>query len=41
LPAEAIGDRSPSAHEASLFDMNNRYGDVLPLKTVLDELARY
>lgn len=41
LPAEAIGDRSPSAHEASLFDMNNRYGDVLPLKTVLDELDRY
>lgn len=40
VPAEAIGDRSNSAHQASLFDIDNRYGDVLPMETVLNELER-
>lgn len=38
VPAEAIGDRSQTAHEASLFDINNRYGDVMPLDAVLNDL---
>jgi nicotinamidase-related amidase len=28
VPAEAVGDRSPSAHDAALFDIDARFGDV-------------
>ncbi len=39
VPAEAVGDRSRTAHEANLFDVHARYGDVLPLREVLEQLA--
>lgn len=39
VPLEAVGDRSRSAHEAALFDIDNRYADVMPLQQVLDHLA--
>ncbi|GLW21774.1 isochorismatase family protein [Microbispora triticiradicis] len=38
VPREAVGDRSPSAHAANLFDIDARYGDVLPEAEVLDHL---
>lgn len=38
VPAEAVGDRSPSAHAANLFDIDARYGDVEPLDAVLEHL---
>lgn len=39
VPAEAVGDRSQSAHLASLFDIDARYADVMPLQEVLEHLA--
>jgi isochorismate hydrolase len=32
---EAVGDRSVSAHEQSLFDMNAKYADVCSLDDTL------
>jgi nicotinamidase-related amidase len=37
VPREAVGDRSPSAHEANLFDIDARIGDVVSV----DEVLRY
>lgn len=34
---DAVADRSPSAHEANLFDIDNRYADVVPS----DEVKAY
>lgn len=38
LPAEAIGDRAEGPHDASLFDINAKYGDVVPLDEALEYL---
>jgi nicotinamidase-related amidase len=38
VPREAVGDRSASAHEANLFDIDARYADVVPLANVLEQL---
>jgi nicotinamidase-related amidase len=38
VPREAVGDRLESAHEASLFDIDFKYGDVVPLEDALAEL---
>jgi len=35
VPRECVGDRHPAPHEANLFDINAKYGDVLPLAAVL------
>ena len=40
VPREAVGDRNQAAHEANLFDMDAKYGDVLPLNEVLELLDR-
>lgn len=40
VPKEAVGDRSPSAHAANLFDINARYADVLPLREVVSYLEQ-
>ena len=40
VPREAVGDRNPAAHEANLFDMDAKYGDVLRLSDVRALLAR-
>jgi maleamate amidohydrolase len=37
--SEAVGDRSVSAHEQSLFDLNAKYADVVSLQTTLDYLG--
>jgi maleamate amidohydrolase len=36
VPREAVGDRSASAHEANLFDIDARYGDIVGVDEVLD-----
>ncbi|GAC1434965.1 MAG: N-carbamoylsarcosine amidohydrolase [Ktedonobacteraceae bacterium] len=38
VPLEAVGDRSLAAHNANLFDMDAKYGDVVALNRVLDYL---
>jgi maleamate amidohydrolase len=40
VPAEAVGDRSPSAHAANLFDIDARYADVEPVQDVLRTLSQ-
>lgn len=42
VPREAVGDRNPSAHEANLYDIDTKYGDVVSVGDVvahLEELA--
>ncbi len=36
VPEECVGDRSISAHKASLFDIQMKFGDVMRLEEVLD-----
>ena len=38
IPREAVGDRNHDAHEANLYDMDTKYGDVVSLKDVLGNL---
>ena len=38
VPREAVGDRSWSAHEGALFDINARFADVVPLAEVVERL---
>jgi nicotinamidase-related amidase len=39
VPREAVGDRNPSAHEANLYDIDTKYGDVVSVHEVLEHLA--
>ena len=42
VPREAVGDRNPAAHDASLYDIDLKYGDVVSLDEcveALEELA--
>jgi maleamate amidohydrolase len=41
VPREAVGDRNPDAHEANLYDIDAKYGDVLPLDEVLAQLEQF
>jgi nicotinamidase-related amidase len=38
VPREAVGDRNPAAHEANLYDIDAKYGDVVPLDVVLADV---
>jgi len=38
VPLECVGDRAQEPHEANLFDIGSKYGDVLPLREVLEYL---
>ena len=38
VPEECSGDRAPGPHEANLFDMNQKYADVLPNDEVVSYL---
>jgi maleamate amidohydrolase len=33
---EAVGDRAPAPHEANLFDIDSKYGDVVGIEEALD-----
>ena len=35
---EAVGDRNPDAHEANLYDVHAKYGDVVRVQEVLEFL---
>lgn len=39
VPRECVGDRRPEPHEANLFDINSKYGDVVSKQEVLAYLA--
>ena len=38
---ECVFDRHEAAHAINLFDMNQKYADVLPLADVFDYLAKW
>ncbi len=38
VPRECVGDRAEEPHEANLFDMDQKYADVMPLADVIAEL---
>ena len=38
VPKEAVGDRNPEAHEANLYDIDAKYGDVVPVEETLEYL---
>jgi maleamate amidohydrolase len=40
VPRECVGDRHDGPHDASLFDIHAKYGDVLPLAEVEAHLAQ-
>lgn len=40
VPSEAVGDRNPEAHKANLYDIDAKYGDVVPIQEVLDLLDK-
>ena len=41
VPKEAVGDRAVPAHDQSLFDLNAKYADVVPIDDVLAYLAKF
>jgi nicotinamidase-related amidase len=38
VPRDAVGDRNPAAHEANLYDIDAKYGDVVSLDDALGHL---
>ena len=40
IPRECVGDRSESAHENSLFDMDQKLGDVVSMDEAINYLKR-
>ncbi len=38
VPRECVGDRHPGPHEANLFDINSKYGDVVSKNEVMEYL---
>ena len=38
VPREAVGDRNPDAHEANLYDIDAKYGDVVSVEEALKYL---
>jgi len=39
VPRECVGDRHPGPHEANLFDINGKYGDVVSRDEVIQYFA--
>jgi len=39
VPRECVGDRHPAPHEANLFDINAKYGDVVSRDSVIAALT--
>lgn len=40
IPLEAVADRAEAPHAANLFDMDAKYGDVVPVAAVLEYFAK-
>lgn len=41
VPEECVGDRCQQAHDANLYDIDVKFGDVMSLELVLQELIKY
>ncbi len=41
VPRECVADRAKGPHEANLFDINQKYGDVVPVRSVIDYLNNH
>ena len=41
IPEECVADRCQTSHKVSLFDIDMKYGDVTPLRDVLEELETF
>lgn len=39
VPRECVGDRHPDPHEANLFDIDSKYGDVVSRQDVIEYFA--
>jgi hypothetical protein len=39
VPRECVGDRAQAPHEANLFDIQQKYGDVVSLDEALGAVA--
>jgi nicotinamidase-related amidase len=39
VPESAVGDRAEGPHQANLFDIDAKYGDVMPTDAVLSDLS--
>ena len=39
--SDCVGDRASLPHDVSLYDMDQKYADVMPYSALLDELARH
>ncbi len=39
VPRDAVGDRNPAAHEANLYDIDTKYGDVVSTDEVIAALS--
>jgi maleamate amidohydrolase len=40
VPRECVADRHPGPHEANLFDINSKYGDVVEKSEVMEYLGK-
>ena len=40
VPLEAVGDRAQEPHEANIFDIGSKYGDVVPTGEVVEYLEK-
>lgn len=40
VPRECVGDRAPGPHEANLFDIDGKYGDVVGVAEAIARLGR-
>lgn len=40
VPIECVADRSETSHQVNLFDIDMKYGDVVPLANVLAQFGR-
>jgi maleamate amidohydrolase len=40
VPSDAVYDRTPTVHQVNLFDLAQKYADVLPTADVLDRLGQ-
>jgi len=40
VPREGVSDRHPGPHEANLFDINSKYGDVVSKSEVMEYLGK-
>jgi maleamate amidohydrolase len=41
VPREAVGDRNPDAHEANLYDIDAKYGDVVSVDDVIEHIGHF